>query len=119
MIEDCNKNHITSTYIPYLLSFYYLGKMAVLGLQGHYEDGQIELYDGTLPLTFRLFYDRLSVVDSGAIVSNKRLGPILEMIKAMQDQNPQLRSQKVPSHSHLGIPHAKVVKRQRDKVNIV
>ena len=34
MIEDCNKNHITSTYIPYLLSFYYLGKMAVLGLQG-------------------------------------------------------------------------------------
>ena len=84
-----------------------------------YEDGQIELYDGTLPLTFKLHYDRLSIVDSGAIVSNKRLGPILEMIKAMQDQNPQLRSQKVPSHSHLGIPHAKVVKRQMNKLKLV
>jgi hypothetical protein len=82
-----------------------------------YDDGHIELYDGVRSLAFRLFYDRLSIVDSGAIVSNKRLGPILEMVKTMQEQNPKLRSQRAPSHSHLGISHANVVKRQRNKLN--
>lgn len=51
-------------------------------------------------------------------MSNKRLGEILDIIKEMQEQRPQLRSQKVPSHSHLGIAHATVVKRQINKVSI-
>lgn len=77
-----------------------------------YEDGHIELYDRARPLTFRLFYDKISVVDPGAIVSNKRLGSVLEIIRTMQEQNPQLRSQKVPSHNHIAISHAAVVKRK-------
>lgn len=84
-----------------------------------YDDGHIELYDGARSLTFRLFYDRLSTVDSGAIVSSKRLGHILEMVKTIQEENPKLRSQRAPSHSHLGISHASVVKRQRNKLNFV
>ena len=81
-----------------------------------YEDGHIELYDGNRPLNFRLFYDRISAVDSGAIVSNKRLGGILEMIKSQQEAKPQiLRSVRAPSHSHIGITHAAVIKRQRKK----
>ena len=80
-----------------------------------YDDGHIELYDRNRSLNFKLFYDRLSTVDSGAIVSNKRLGPILEIIKGMQEKSPQLRSSKAPSYSHLGIAHATVIKIQRNK----
>jgi hypothetical protein len=85
-----------------------------------YEDGHIELYNGARPLSFRLFYDKISVVDPGAIVSNKRLGSVLEMIKTMQEAKPQpLRSVRAPSHSHIGIPHATVIKRKMNKVSSV
>lgn len=59
------------------------------------------------------------MVDSGAVVSNKRLGPRLEMIKAQQEAKPRvLRSVRASSHSHLGIAHAAVIKRQRKKVSL-
>jgi hypothetical protein len=81
-----------------------------------YDDGHVELYDGNRSLHFRFYYDRIAEVDPGAIVSNKRLGPILEMIKSQQEAKPPLlRSGRVPSHSHIGIPHASVIKRQLKK----
>ena len=76
------------------------------------EDGQLELYNGDRKLTFTLFYDRLSRIDSGSIVSNKRLSHILDFIKEEQDQRADLRSQSAPSRSHQGITHAKVLKKK-------
>jgi transposase len=69
-----------------------------------YENGNVNLFD------------RIAKVDSGAIVNNKRLGPLLELIKREQEENPtKLRNQRGPSRSHLGIPHAAVLKRQQKK----
>ncbi len=80
-----------------------------------YDDGHVELYDANRSLNFKLHYDRITKVDPGAIVSNKRLGSILEMIKGQQEAKPQLRSQSSPSHSHIGISHASVINRQNKK----
>lgn len=82
-----------------------------------YEDGRIEVYDGNRRLNSTLYFDRISTIDSGAIVSNKRLGPLLELIKSEQEKNPiKLRSQRAPSRSHIGISHAAVIKRQQKKI---
>jgi hypothetical protein len=81
-----------------------------------YDDGSIDLYDGNRKLNSTLYFDRIAKVDPGAIVNNKRLGPLLELIKIEQEKNPMpLRSQRSPSRSHLGIPHASVIKRQQKK----
>lgn len=60
-----------------------------------YPNGNIELRaNGTsLPYTT---YDRLGEVDQGAIVDNKRLGRTLEIIKRVQDQRDNTRSQALP-----------------------
>ena len=85
-----------------------------------YEDGNVALYDGNRKLNSRLYFDRIARVDSGAIVNNKRLGPLLEIIKSEQEKNPiALRSQRAPSRSHIGIPHAAVLKRHQKKTRTV
>lgn len=80
-----------------------------------YDDGRVEIYAGKRQLNFRLFYDKITTIDPGAIVCNKRLGTMLEYIKNMQEQNPQHRSQSVPSHSHLGLTHGVTAKRRLKK----
>ena len=66
-----------------------------------YPDGRIELWaDGTsLPY---IVYDRLSEVDQGAVVENKRLGRVLEIAQAMQAQRDSRRSVSGPSRAHSG-----------------
>ncbi len=61
----------------------------------HYPDGrkEIRLNGGVLPYSI---YDRLSEVDQGAIVDNKRLGRTLELVKLVQDKRDNTRSQGVP-----------------------
>lgn len=66
-----------------------------------YPDGRIELWaDGTaLPY---VTYDRLSEIDQGAIVENKRLGHVLEVAQVMQAQRDNRRSLSGPSRHHGG-----------------
>ncbi|HEM6842109.1 TPA: ISNCY family transposase, partial [Providencia stuartii] len=59
----------------------------------HYPDERKELRLNGIPLPF-ITYDRLSDVDQGAIVDNKRLGRTLELIKTVVDDK---RSQSVPA----------------------
>ncbi|MGX6566759.1 ISNCY family transposase [Cupriavidus necator] len=61
----------------------------------HYPDGRIEpRANGTaLPYTI---YDRLSEVDQGAIVDNKRLGHVLQLAQYVQEKRDNTRSLSVP-----------------------
>jgi hypothetical protein len=61
-----------------------------------FRDGRIELRHPGLTLPYRTS-GRITRVDQGASVENKRLGSLLEMIKAYQDSQPQEQpSRKAP-----------------------
>lgn len=68
-----------------------------------YPDGRIELRaDGTaLPYTT---YDRLPEVNQGAIVENKRLGHVLQIVQQVQSERDNRRSQSAPARTNLGLP---------------
>ncbi|QBY56415.1 ISNCY family transposase [Cupriavidus oxalaticus] len=61
----------------------------------HYPDGRIEprANGSALPYTI---YDRLSEVDQGAIVDNKRLGHVLQLAQYIQEKRDNTRSLSVP-----------------------
>ncbi|RWA49080.1 integrase [Cupriavidus sp. UYMSc13B] len=67
----------------------------------HYPDGRIEpRANGTaLPYTI---YDRLSEIDQGAIVDNKRLGAVLQIAQYVQEKRDNTRSLSVPGTE--GVP---------------
>lgn len=62
----------------------------------HYPDGRKELRLNGEALPYST-YDRLSEVDQGEIVDNKRLGRALEFISLVQSKRDNTRSQSVPS----------------------
>ncbi|MFP2517237.1 helix-turn-helix domain-containing protein [Buttiauxella agrestis] len=62
----------------------------------HYPDGRKELRLNGSVLPYST-YDRLSEIDQGAIVDNKRLGRTLEFIKLVQKKRDINRSQTVPA----------------------
>ncbi len=62
----------------------------------HYPDGRKELRLNGAALPYST-YDRLSEIDQGAIVDNKRLGRTLEFIKLVQDKRDNNRSQAIPA----------------------
>ncbi|HDF5691537.1 TPA: ISNCY family transposase, partial [Klebsiella variicola] len=62
----------------------------------HYPDGLKELRLNGVALPYST-YDRLSEIDQGAIVDNKRLGRTLEYIKLVQDKRDNNRSQTIPA----------------------
>lgn len=68
-----------------------------------YPDGRIELRADTVvgPLPY-VIHDRLSEVDQGAIVENKRLGHVLQIAQLVQAQRDNRRSSNAPSRAHLG-----------------
>ncbi len=47
-------------------------------------------------------YDRLSEVDQGAIVENKRLGHVLQIAKLVQDQRDSRRGRSAPARTNRG-----------------
>jgi transposase len=61
-----------------------------------YPDGRVELRSNGAVLPYSA-YDRLSEVDQGAIIDNKRLGHALAVAKLMQDKRDNTRSQALPS----------------------
>jgi hypothetical protein len=68
-----------------------------------YPDGRIELRADSIvgPLPYTI-YDRLSDVDQGAIVENKRLGHVLQIAALVQEQRDNRRSRSGPSRAHSG-----------------
>ncbi|MBM7189923.1 ISNCY family transposase [Citrobacter freundii] len=62
----------------------------------HYPDGHKELRLNGVSLPYST-YDKLSEIDQGAIVDNKRLGRALEMAQLVQAERDNNRSQSVPS----------------------
>ena len=68
-----------------------------------YPDGRIEVRarGATLPYTI---YDRLSEVDQGTIVENKRLGHVLQVAQIVQEQRDNRRSSNVPARTNQGRP---------------
>ncbi|AKC70735.2 hypothetical protein MB84_16465 [Pandoraea oxalativorans] len=70
-------------------------------LAGHYidvyqyPDGRIEPRAKGVALPF-ILYDRLSEVDQGAIVDNKRLGHVLQLAQLVQEKRDNRRSQSLP-----------------------
>lgn len=67
-----------------------------------YPDGRIELRgDGTGPIPYSI-YDRLSEVNQGVVVENKRLGHVLQVAQLVQAQRDNRRSRSMPSRSHSG-----------------
>lgn len=66
-----------------------------------YFDGTIKIKCNNRELPYRIF-DKIKKVDQGEIVSNKRLGAVLNFIKEKQDKNDEKRSTGAPSRQHLG-----------------
>lgn len=62
----------------------------------HYPDGRKELRLNGVSLPYSTF-DRLSEIDQGQIVDNKRLGRTLEFIQIIQEKRDNTRSQSVPA----------------------
>lgn len=66
-----------------------------------YPDGHIEIWSNgiTLPCTV---YDRLSEIDQGYIVENKRLSHVLQIIQTVQGKRDNRRNLSAPSRAHAG-----------------
>lgn len=60
-----------------------------------FPDGTIDIRHDGLPLPFTIF-DKVCQVKQADIVSNKRLGAVLKVIKEAQDVNAVQRSKKAP-----------------------
>ncbi len=80
-----------------------------------YYDGTIKIKHNNRELTYRIF-DKIQKVDQGEIVSNKRLGTVLDYIKQKQDEKDEVRSVSAPSKQHLGEMSTNVIK-QKSKAN--
>ena len=68
-----------------------------------YPDGRIEVRANGTSLPYTL-YDRLSEVNQGAIVENKRLGHVLQVAQIMQEQRDSRRSSSSPARTNQGRP---------------
>jgi hypothetical protein len=68
-----------------------------------YPDGRIEVRANGLALPYTT-YDRLSEIDQGTIVENKRLGHVLQIAQAVQEQRDNRRSHSVLVRTHRGVP---------------
>jgi transposase len=68
-----------------------------------YPDGRIEIRANGAALTYRQ-YDRLSDIDQGAVVDNKRLGHVLEVAQQVQLERDNRRISGSPSRTNQGEP---------------
>jgi hypothetical protein len=68
-----------------------------------YPDGRIEVRANGTSLPYTI-YDRLSEVDQGAIVENKRLGHVLQVAQIVQKQRDNQRSSSMPARTNQGRP---------------
>jgi hypothetical protein len=99
------------------LTLHYERKLYLLAIF-QYPDGRVEIRVGGEALPYSL-YDKLGAVDQGAIVDNKRLGHVLQIVQQVQAQRDD-RAVNAPSTAHRAdgriVPRHKLVgsKRQRE-----
>ncbi len=67
-----------------------------------YPDGRLEIEHRGVSLAYRTF-DKLQSVNRAEVVENKRLGPALEMIAAMQAERDEQRSKRAPRRRGQGV----------------
>lgn len=67
-----------------------------------FPDGRIELHAEGGPSIPYVTYDRLSEVDQGTIVENKRLGHVLQIAQLVQDQRDSRRGRSAPARTNRG-----------------
>jgi hypothetical protein len=67
-----------------------------------YPDGHIELRADGVALPYSQ-YDKLSEVNQGAIVENKRLGHVLQVAQVMQEQRDSRRGRSAPARTNQGV----------------
>jgi hypothetical protein len=72
-----------------------------------YPDGRIEVRANGSALPYTI-YDRLSEVDQGAVVENKRLGHILQMAQLVQEQRDSRRGRSAPARTNQGLASVKL-----------
>jgi len=60
-----------------------------------YPDGKISIRYKGQDLAYRTF-DKIRTVNQAAVIENKRLGPMLEMVRLYQEAHPQKRSRSAP-----------------------
>jgi hypothetical protein len=90
-----------------------------------YFDGTIKIKFNNQELAYRIF-DKIQKVTQGEIVSNKRLGAVLNFIKEKQDKIDEKRSTSSPSRQHLGEVNTTIIRNasktkkaiQKDSINI-
>jgi transposase len=66
-----------------------------------YPDGRIEVRAGGAALPYTI-YNRLSEIEQGAIVENKRLGHVLQVAQIVQEQRDNRRSRSAPARTNQG-----------------
>lgn len=79
-----------------------------------YPDGRIELRAGGISLPYT-YYDRLSEINQGTVVDNKRLGHMLQIIQEVQTKRDNRRSQSSPSLAHAGFKPSKCARSPEKK----
>lgn len=72
-----------------------------------YPDGRIEVRANGTALAYTI-YDRLSEVDQGAVVDNKRLSHILQVAQQVQEQRDSRRGGSTPARTNQGAPTRKL-----------
>jgi transposase len=72
-----------------------------------YPDGRIEVRANGSALPYTI-YDRLSDVDQGAVVENKRLGHILQVAQLVQEQRDSRRGRSAPARTNQGLASVKL-----------
>ena len=81
-----------------------------------YFDGTIKIKFNNRELAYRIF-DKIQKVDQGEIVSNKRLGAVLNFIKEKQDKIDEKRSTDSPSRQHLGEISTTIIRKESKRRN--
>lgn len=67
-----------------------------------FPDGRIEIWANGFPLPYST-YDRLSEINQGAIVENKRLGHALQVAQIVQEQRDNRRGRSAPARTNQGL----------------
>jgi hypothetical protein len=67
-----------------------------------YPDSRIELRASGVVLPYTIFFDKKSVVNQGAIVENKRLGHVLQIVQELQKKRDNRKGLGRPAHTNTG-----------------
>ena len=68
-----------------------------------YPDGRIEVRANGAALPYTIFFDKKPVVNQGAIVENKRLSHVLQIVQELQKKRDSRKGLGRPAHTNTGV----------------